>query len=193
MKPTTREWIEKAEADLRSATREYRARNRPNFDAACFFSQQCLEKCLKARLSEADVAFPRTHDLEALLDLALPLEPLWESFRAVLADLTSYAVAFRYPGEAATREMARTAVKVAGSVSGRMRQDMGVRLVSPTTGRKPRQHAKSRLTSEVWAGGKVVRERRAGYGSKTGKKAAGKALADRKKRSTAARLGRNRQ
>ena len=51
MKATTREWIEKAEADFLSATREYRARNRPNFDAACFFAQQCVEKYLKGRLS----------------------------------------------------------------------------------------------------------------------------------------------
>jgi hypothetical protein len=31
--------MEKAEADFFSAAREYRARNRPNFDAACFFAQ----------------------------------------------------------------------------------------------------------------------------------------------------------
>lgn len=49
MKATTREWIEKAEADFVSAGREYRARHRPNFDAACFFSQQCIEKYLKGR------------------------------------------------------------------------------------------------------------------------------------------------
>ena len=35
MKATAREWIEKAEADFLSAGREYRARKRPNFDAAC--------------------------------------------------------------------------------------------------------------------------------------------------------------
>ena len=51
MKVTTREWIEKAEADYVSAGREYRARNRPNFDAACFFAQQCIEKYLKGRLA----------------------------------------------------------------------------------------------------------------------------------------------
>jgi HEPN domain-containing protein len=44
MKRAAREWIEKAEADFVSAGREYRARKQPNFDAACFFAQQCLEK-----------------------------------------------------------------------------------------------------------------------------------------------------
>lgn len=64
-----------------SAGREYRARKQPNYDAACFFAQQCIEKYLKAHLTEAGVVFPRTHDLEALLDLSLSTKPLWEDFR----------------------------------------------------------------------------------------------------------------
>jgi len=126
MKASTREWIEKAEADFVSAGREYRARKRPNFDAACFFAQQCIEKYLKARLVAAGVAFPKTHDLEALLDLTLPLEPLWEAFRSRLSDLTSSAVAFRYPGESATRDMARVAMKNAKHVREHIRRSMGL-------------------------------------------------------------------
>lgn len=110
MKATTREWIEKAEADFLSATREYRARNRPNFDAACFFAQQCIEKYLKGRLAEAGRAIPKTHDLSILLDTVLPLEPMWEASRPRLETLTSYAVLFRYPGESASRSLAKTAI-----------------------------------------------------------------------------------
>ena len=128
MKANTREWIDKAEADFVSAGREYLARKRPNFDAACFFAQQCVEKYLKARLVEANIAFPKTHDLEALLDLVLPIEPLWEAFRSTLGDLTSFAAAFRYPGESATRDMARTAVKDATRIREQMRRDMGLRI-----------------------------------------------------------------
>lgn len=127
MKVSTREWIGKAEADFVSAGREFRARKLPNYDAACFFSQQCVEKYLKARLVEARVVFPKTHDLEALLDLVLPTEPLWGTFRPQLSDLTSFATAFRYPGESATREMARTAVRNASQVRDHIRQDMGIR------------------------------------------------------------------
>jgi HEPN domain-containing protein len=65
MKRVAREWIDKAEADFISAGREYRARKQPNFDAACFFAQQCIEKYVKARLVQADRDFPRTHDLSA--------------------------------------------------------------------------------------------------------------------------------
>ena len=49
-----------------SAPREFRARNYPNYDEALFFSQQCIEKYLKARLAEAGQPISRTHDLAAL-------------------------------------------------------------------------------------------------------------------------------
>jgi HEPN domain-containing protein len=67
MKPITLEWINKAEGDWTSAQREYRARQRPNYDASCFHAQQCAEKYLKARLEEAGIAFGRTHNLTSLL------------------------------------------------------------------------------------------------------------------------------
>lgn len=57
MKPLTLEWVEKAEKDWNSLQREIRARKNPNYDAACFFAQQCTEKYLKARLVEADIFF----------------------------------------------------------------------------------------------------------------------------------------
>jgi len=101
------------------------ARRRPNFDAACFHAQQCAERYLKARLVEADISFPKTHDLEALLDLILPQEPLWEAFRPKLNDLTSFAITFRYPGESATREMAKTAVSACQAIRRQIKQNLG--------------------------------------------------------------------
>ncbi len=111
MKPLSNEWVVKAEGDYASARRELKARKAPNFDAACFHAQQCAEKYLKARLQEAGVPFGRSHHLTALLDLALPLEPMWEACRADLAILTAYAVEFRYPGESADGALARDAVR----------------------------------------------------------------------------------
>lgn len=127
MKATTREWIEKAEADFTSASREYRARNRPNFDAACFFAQQCIEKYLKGRLEEAGRPIPKTHDLSVLLDVVVVIEPLWEATRSRLETLTSYAVLFRYPGESATRALAQTAIADARWVRGLIRTAMRLR------------------------------------------------------------------
>ncbi len=59
MKPLTREWIKKAEADLATAQRELCARRLPNYDAVCFHAQQCDEKYLKARLQEANLPSPK--------------------------------------------------------------------------------------------------------------------------------------
>ena len=44
MKPLTGEWVEKAEGDFATASREIRVRKAPNFDAVCFHAQQCAEK-----------------------------------------------------------------------------------------------------------------------------------------------------
>ena len=127
MKATTREWIEKAEADFMSAGREYRARNRPNFDAACFFAQQCIEKYLKGRLAEASSLIPKTHDLSVLLDSVVVIEPLWEAARSRMETLTSYATLFRYPGESATRALAKTAIADARWVRSMIRTAMRLR------------------------------------------------------------------
>ena len=111
MKPLTREWVDKAEGDFATMEREARVRKNPNYDGLCFHTQQCAEKYLKARLCEADIEFPKTHDLVALPDLALVVEPLWETFREHLGFLTDFAVTFRYPGESADRQTAIQARK----------------------------------------------------------------------------------
>lgn len=113
MKRLVREWIEKASADLRTAEREYRARNFPNYDAVCFHAQQCIEKLLKARLQAADVKFAKTHSLVSLLEQIIPIEPFWEIERPDLHRVTAYAVSVRYPGECADKEQALEALKVA--------------------------------------------------------------------------------
>lgn len=126
MKSLTREWVEKAEADFATAGRELRARRQPNYDAACFHAQQCVEKYLKARLVKAKIRFTKTHDLERLLELILPREPQWAEFRPLLIDLGSFAVAYRYPGESATRELAKTAVANCKAVRQAIRSSLGL-------------------------------------------------------------------
>lgn len=112
MKPLTLEWVEKAEEDYLSAQREFRARKFPNYNATCFFIQQCIEKYLKARLQEADIPFGKTHDLAELLDLLAPVEPLWTPFRPILRPITAFAVEFRYPGNQASKDEAAEALKI---------------------------------------------------------------------------------
>lgn len=116
MKPETAEWIEKAEGDFRTAEREKSTAEYPNYDAACFHAQQCAEKYLKARLVEAEKDFPKTHDLSAILNLVLPLEPLWETLREDLERLTDLGVEVRYPGTTADLEDADEAMRTAQQV-----------------------------------------------------------------------------
>ena len=77
MKAATREWIRKAESDYQLAVSLMRRRKLPVRDHVCFHVQQSAEKYVKARLEEAGLPFPRTHDIAALLQAAAPVEPLW--------------------------------------------------------------------------------------------------------------------
>lgn len=104
MKPLTLEWIEKAEGDFLTMERESRVRKHPNPDAVCFHAQQCAEKYLKARLCEAGDKISKIHDLGALLDRVVSIEPLWEAHRRGLLYLSEYSVHVRYPGEKALKE-----------------------------------------------------------------------------------------
>lgn len=106
MKHVTREWITKAEGDFATMERESRVRKKPNYDGVCFHAQQCAEKYINARLCEAGIPFGKIHDLVALLDKVIIVEPIWKSFRETLAYLSGYAISFRYPGEIADRESA---------------------------------------------------------------------------------------
>ena len=126
MKPLTCEWVQKAEADWITAQREWRARNNPNYDAACFHAQQCAEKYLKARLQESNIRFGRTHNLVALMELLLPAEPNWESLRLDLQALNVFAVEFRYPGESASKDVAQEAVKRCKNIRQCIRQSLGL-------------------------------------------------------------------
>lgn len=111
MKPSTLEWVKKAEDDWQVAQMSYRARKYPSYDAAVFHSQQCVEKYLKARLEEAGNPIPYIHDLLVLHQLVLAIEPNWQSLQTPLIFLNPFAVAYRYPGPSATKTDAKTALK----------------------------------------------------------------------------------
>ena len=126
MKPLTPEWISKAEGDFATAQRELRARKQPNCDSACFHSQQCSEKYLKAILQENSVPIPKVHDLLSLLDLLLPIDSSWEMHRSILSELSLFAVHFRYPGESAGREDAKRALRMCRHIRHHARKTLGL-------------------------------------------------------------------
>ncbi len=126
MNPLTLEWVQKAEGDFTTASREMRARLAPNYDAACFHAQQCAEKYLKSLLQEANIPFGKTHNLVILLDLLLPREPSWEMLRHDLQVLNGFAVYVRYPGESADKIVAREALVLCRAVRSRARAQLGL-------------------------------------------------------------------
>ena len=126
MNPETAKWISKAEGDFHTARREVRARNVPNYDAACFHAQQGVEKYLKAVLVEADQPFSKPHDLLHLLDGCRLVTPLLDAFRPSLAILKNFAVHIRYPGDDATRAEARDVVRRAEAIRAAVREHLGL-------------------------------------------------------------------
>lgn len=126
MNPLTHEWVEKAEGDFTTATREYRARKAPNFDAACFHAQQLAEKYLKAVLQEQASPIPKTHSLADLMALCMKIDPFYQKVQSDLNILEGYAVQFRYPGQSADKLEAKTALKAAKIVRGFFRLKLGL-------------------------------------------------------------------
>lgn len=112
-----RRWVEKAEHDLKNAEYVLGLEEECPTDTVCFHCQQCAEKYLKAFLVHREIAFPRTHDLVVLLNLATQAGEV--SLRVEkLQPLNRYSVETRYPGDwdAIEIEEARAALEMASAV-----------------------------------------------------------------------------
>ncbi len=121
MDKAVHEWLEKAEEDFHVAQSLLRLRKRPAHNAVCFHAQQTVEKLLKALLEKHKIRIPKIHDLPSLLDLCTNHYPLISTLRDDLVRLSVYAVEFRYPGESATAEDAKIALKMAKQARSELR------------------------------------------------------------------------
>jgi HEPN domain-containing protein len=112
MNKVINEWIDKAEADYRTAEREFTVQDGFNYDAVCFHTQQCIEKLIKALLIMHNTNPPRTHDLIVLYQLLPPAckEELLET--KDLRFLSGAAIVFRYPGESADKDDAEKSLQI---------------------------------------------------------------------------------
>ena len=128
MQAITQQWVDKAEGDWNSMNREGQVQSAANYDLVCYLAQQCAEKYLKGRLQEANVAFPKTHNLPALLTLVLTIEPSWNVLTAALTKLDDYGVEFRYPGNDASAADAKSAAQFCGNVREVARRGFGLPL-----------------------------------------------------------------
>ena len=116
MNETVREWIDKAEGDFVTAGRELHAEESPNYDAACFHSQQCVEKLMKGLLIHLGTIPPKTHDLVYLDSILTAACSDWSWSVNELRLVSRAAVTFRYPGESSGRQDAVEAFEIAGRI-----------------------------------------------------------------------------
>jgi HEPN domain-containing protein len=126
MKQASRNWVKKAEEDYLAAVDLARRRKKQLHNSVCFHCQQCAEKYLKARIEEAGLRILKSHDLESLLDTLLQVEPLWAALRPALQNMTDFAVDFRYPGNEANKEDAKTAIRDCKAVRKEVRLALGL-------------------------------------------------------------------
>ena len=123
MNPLTLEWVESAEEDYIGMQQLQQAQH-PLYNIVCFDAQQCVEKYLKAWLQEQNIPFPRTHDLQELLELVVPTMPMWRFWHPDFTLLSKHAVATRYPGVSATADNAEHAVHISTEVRQAVREQL---------------------------------------------------------------------
>ena len=93
-----RQWVQKAENDLKNAAYTLKLGEDCPTDTVCFHAQQCVEKCLKALLVFKSIDFPRTHDIGQLMTL-LPVESPPTLTPVEQEKLIDYATVTRDPGD----------------------------------------------------------------------------------------------
>lgn len=126
MKADTFDWVRYAEEDFAVASDQMRSRRTLAPNSVCYHCQQSIEKYLKARLVEAGLTVPKTHDLEGLMNLLLPVDPLLETFRPAMNILSGFSAKARYPGNDLRREDARFAIKTCRSIRREIRLMLGL-------------------------------------------------------------------
>ncbi|MBU1297995.1 MAG: HEPN domain-containing protein [Bacteroidetes bacterium] len=119
------EWIRKAEGDFLTATRESKVRNRVNYDAVCYHSQQCIEKYLKVFRVFHGLNYKRTHALIPLLEDCIIIDPTFEFIRQQCDDITGIDQ-FRYPSDFANKDDAKLALKSAKIIRKFIRGKLGL-------------------------------------------------------------------
>jgi HEPN domain-containing protein len=128
MTELTLEWVKKAEEDFSAIEQLFFYGKKPLYSIVCFHAQQCVEKYLKAYLTEINIEFEKTHRLTPLLDLCLPTQPGWDLQRDALKVLTGFAVLFRYPFEVQVdRKDAQNAVEITQEIRTMIRAELDIK------------------------------------------------------------------
>lgn len=89
-------WFKKAESDLLVIKNNLTSNEVP-IDACCFHAQQAAEKYLKAYLVSKRIIFPKTHDLQTLLNLCIAANHSFIKIKGPAIRLSDFAIGQRYP------------------------------------------------------------------------------------------------
>lgn len=110
---------------ISSANGDFAAANRllsgedPLVEAAVFHAQQTAEKLLKAVLVWHQMEFPKTHDIDSLMDFVEVVAPALAGIVREASRLTPYAVETRYPRRLPAITLPQ--VREAGTIAARVR------------------------------------------------------------------------
>lgn len=118
MRDDVKNWIVKAENDLKVAMHEIETKE-PVTDAICFHAQQCVEKYLKAFLVYYNQSFRKTHNISEILVICIEKDPEFKNLQQINAhELTVYATELRYPEffHIPSIEEAKEAIEIAKKV-----------------------------------------------------------------------------
>lgn len=91
------DWLRHAASDLHLAKLGLADRDVLRNQVA-FHAQQAAEKSLKAVLADRKIHFPKTHDLEALIEIIQLAGIAWPLATQHIEALSPFAVETRYPG-----------------------------------------------------------------------------------------------
>ncbi|MEM5830461.1 MAG: HEPN domain-containing protein [Candidatus Aenigmatarchaeota archaeon] len=111
----TKKWIEKAIKDINTAKLLY---ENENYENSIFFSQQAVEKFLKAFLVFHNKPFPKTHNIAKLIELCKEIDLEFDKLYEFEADkLYPIGIDVRYPIDIiVSEEEAKEAIEIAEKV-----------------------------------------------------------------------------
>lgn len=110
-----RRWFGKADEDLRAA-RVLADAAPPLLPSAAYHCQQVAEKLIKGLLAAAENSLRKTHDLDALAEMAMREFPDLAEHLDFCRPLTSWGTIFRYPMIDADAEMAPSRSEIAEAI-----------------------------------------------------------------------------
>ena len=116
-KEELRQWLEKANNDLKVAEHLSITHHPTPDEIICFHCQQSAEKYLKTFIFYNNIEPEKTHDLEELLNVCINFKAEFSTLLTKVTRLTKYGVLPRYPNELKiTDEDMKAALNYAKSV-----------------------------------------------------------------------------